>query len=588
MNPLEELVIAPGLFTIQTDRGAGGRWKGGDKVRFRHGRPRKLGGWQKSSANTFLGICRKLFDWQSLALEKFIAFGTHLKLYVWKAGTFYDITPIEESGTLGNNPFTTASGLTTVTVHDVAHTRVAGDYVHFSGASTFNGVTIAGEYSVTSVTGVDDYVITHSVAASGTGAGGGAAVAYQYELTIGAVNSILGFGYGAGAWGGSTYGTARTVSNFLTVARLWSLDHWGEDLIACPRDGAIYLWDTSVGTGTRAAAIAGTPATAKSILVSPENQHLVVLGADGDPLLIKWSSSEDYSAFTASSTNSAGQKRLTTGNEILCGIKARKQILVFTDSNVWSMTFSGVPFNFDFDNLGKHGGLRGPNAAVEVDGIVYWMAENDFYFYDGAMHVLPCDVHPTVFEDLNTVQRIKTYAGYNHKFGEVWWYYCSEDATEVDRYVIYNIAEKTWAFGTMARTAYIGDSEIFTIPFAAGTNGLLYDHETGVDDDGGAMAASLESGDVEIGKGARLMFVDRIVPDFKVLTGSVSLVVSGKKYPQSTEITTKPALTFLPSTEFKNPRIKARQLSLSFSSSGIGDDWRLGTLRVGAKAVGRK
>jgi hypothetical protein len=599
MRPLTDLKILPGLHTIKTDREEKGRWKDGDKVRFRHGLPQKLGGWRKIGgvgADQFLGVCRSLMDWLSLSVEKYISLGTHLKLYAWKGGTYYNITPLRASGTLGADPFTTTNGDTTVVVEDVAHGAIVNDYVTFGGAAAVGGITIDGEYQITRILDDDNYEIEHSTPATSTATGGGAAVTYQYEINTGALHSIYGVGWGSGAWGDSTWGTPRIIDNFFATARVWSLDQWGEDLIANPRGKGIYVWDTSVGTGTRATVITNAPSTAKAIMVSPEGQHLIAFGAhDGsadDPLLIRWSSSEDYDTWTAASSNSAGQKRLNTGNEILGGIRGRGEIVVMTDSHLWTMVYTGGTGVFAFKDMGANGGVRGPNAMVEMDGIIYWMGEKDFFYYDGAVHVLPCDVWPTVFDDLNFAQRIKTYAMVNRYFGEIWWYYCSADSNEVDRYVVYTKAvgehAATWTFGTMVRTAAIGDSDLFAVPFATDSSGYLYEHETGVDDDTAAMVVTLESGDVEIGDGDVQVQIGMVVPDFKVLVGSVSLTMTAKKYPQDSDSQSQAAMTITPTTEYVNPRIKGRQVSIAISSSALSDNWRMGTLRVATRGHGKK
>jgi hypothetical protein len=591
---LEPLSIAPGLYTIATDRGAAGRWKDGDKVRFRHGMPEKIGGWLKSGILTFLGKCRKLIDWRSLSFEKFIGIGTHLKLYVWKGGAYYNITPIRASGTLAADPIDTTDGSAVVNISHTAHgIENDGTYVTFGGATAVGGITIDGEYTVTEIIDTDNYTITHSSAATSTATGGGAAVTYSYEIDVGAEHSEAGLGWGAGPWDGSTWGTPRTISNFLTGARVWSLDTWGEDLIAAPRDGGIYVWDTSVGTGTRATIISGAPTEVKQVMVSPENRHLIAFGAHNgvalDPLLIRWATSEDYTGWTPSSTNSAGQKRLDTGNTIVCGVKARKEVLVFTDSHLWAMQFIGPPNTFGWENIGENGGIRGPNAAIEVGGITYWMGKSDFFYYSGSVNVLACDVHPTVFKDINYIQGAKVYAAYNRDFGELMWLYCSAESTECDRYVLFNIEEKLWSFGTLVRTAFVGNSDIFATPYATGTDGYLYDHDTGTDDDTSAMSASLESGDVEIGNGDMMMFVDKFVPDFKTLTGSVDIRLRAKKYPQSTSYSSDSGqLEVLSTTEFVKPRVKGRQVTLSITSDALGDAWRMGTNRVGIRAYGKK
>lgn len=593
MRPLEPIEILPGLYTIQTDRGSKNRWKNGNKVRFHKGMPQKLGGWEASGEETFVGVCRGISDWQSLATERLIALGTHLKLYVQASGSYHNITPLSSSGTFANNPITTTSGSVSVNIAHVGHGRLVGDYVVIAGATAVGGITLSGEYQVHHVSNSDNYSVIHSSAATSGATGGGAAVTYKYEIAVGNSSSLYGKGWGAGAYSESTWGTPRTASNFLSSARIWSLDQWSEDLIACPRGGGIYVWDTSAGTSSRATLISGAPSTAKAIFVSPENKHLVALGAHSgtanDPLLIRWSTSEDYTNWTAASTNSAGQKRLSTGNEIMCGVKSNKEILIFTDSHLWTMVFTGPPNVFSFTPIGKNGGIRGQNAACEHSGIVYWMSEKDFYFYDGsAAKVLPCDVWPTIFENANYVQRAKTFAGVNGRFGEIWWFYCSELATECDRYVVYNTMDATWTFGTLNRTAFIGDSALFSVPFATDENGVMYDHETGVDANGSAMESSLESYDVEIGNGDYMVQVGMMVPDFKVLTGSISMQLKAKKYPQDTETVSDSTLTILPGTKFVNPRVKGRQISVAFTASAVGDNWRLGTMRFGAREHGKK
>ena len=590
---LRDLNIAPGLYTINTDRGAKGRWKDGNHVRFYQGLPQKIGGWTISvGTNSFVGKARGVVDWQSLTVEKIIGLGTSAKLYAWIGATFTDITPLRESGTLGNNPFAMTNTSTTVTVTDVGHGNLVGDYVHYAGASAAGGITINGEYTVVSVVDADSYTITHSAAATSTVSGGGAAVTYQYEIHVGSADSVVGLGYGAGTYGSSTYGTPRLVSNFLSMARIWSLDNWGEDLIACPRGGGIYAWDTSVGVGTRAAVISGAPTTAKAIMVSTENRHLIALGArDGsadDPMLIKWCDSEDYTSWTASATNTAGDKRLDSGNEIYCGVKNSREHLIFTDAALYSMRFEGPPYTFGFESIGMNGGIASPNAVKEMDGRVAWMGNGNFFIYDGAIRVLPCEVLNHVFDDINWIQRAKVFAGANRQYGEIWWLYCTAAATECDVYVIYNMVENHWSYGTLSRTLIVGDSDTFSTPYAAGTDGNLYDHESGVNDNASALASSLESGDVDIGEGEYLMQVKKVIPDFVSLTGSVSMTLNGKKYPGSSETLSSTAETITSSTKFVNPRIRARQVSVSLSTSAVGNDWRMGTLRLDLKPHGKK
>ena len=589
---LKTLPVRPGLFTNSTDAEAEGRWKDGDKVRFKNARPEKIGGWVKSSENTFLGICRALIEWQALAKEKYIGLGTHSKLYVWQTGTFYDVTPQGSTGTLGDDPITTANTSTIVTIAHTTHGRAVGDYVSFSGATAVGGITISGEYEVKTVVDANSYTITHSSAATSTATGGGASVNYVYLLSSGSSSSIYGYGYGSGAYGLSTYGTARTVASILFNLRVWSLDKWGDDMIASPREGAIYLWDKSAGTNTRAAAISGSPTTARSVFVSQEDRRIVALGAHNgttdDPMLVRWSDDDDYATWTAAATNTAGQKRLTHGNEILCRIPVRGGDLIQTDNHATLMTSIGPPHFYAFLPVGGNGGMMGPNAGISLDGVAYWMGENDFFLYDGAIRAFECDVYPTVFKNINKVQRWKVYAGYNRKFREVWWLYPSESATECDRYVLYSIDEKVWSFGTLARTAMVGGSELFTVPFAAGSDGYLYDHETGVDADGSAMTAYIESGDVDIVDGDSVMHIGKAVPDFQTLTGSVNITVKGRKYPQDIQQSSSGPHAVTATTKYINPRLRARQASVLIQSDDMGDHWRFGKIRLELRPDGRR
>lgn len=592
-DDLTEIKIAPGIITTKTDRAAAGRYKNGNRVRFFNGNPQKLGGWQKASTNTFLGMCRGAIDWLTLLAEHFIGFGTHLKLYVYKGGVYYDVTPLRASGTLALNPITTALNSTTVTIKHTAHGVTTGDYVHFSGALAVGGITVSGTYNATLVD-ADNYTIQAASQANANATGGGAAVAYEYELNIGAATSSFGFGWGAGNFSQSTYGTPRSVSNFLQRARTWKLDSWGEDLVANYRGGAIYLWDASVGVATRAAIISQAPQTARGIFVSAENRILVAYGAynadtsANDPLLIRWCDSEDYTVWTPDVINNvAGSKRLDKGTEILGHAKTRTGTIIQTDTFAWLMTFDGPPNTFGFLELGSNGNLVGPHAMVEAVGRVFWMAKRQFYMYDGAIKVLPCEVWPSVFENFNYVQRDKVFAGVNLTFSEVWWIYPSANSSECDLYVLYNYVEQTWAIGSLSRTCFIGNSQVFAQPYGFGTNGYLYDHEVGNDDDGSPLGDYLESGDVEIGQGDWMMRIRKYVPDFKELVGTVAVTVKARKYPAEAQQTKGP-INVTSSTRYINPHLRGRQMSLYIASSGLGSYWQGGTQRVQLRPSGRR
>jgi hypothetical protein len=448
------------------------------------------------------------------------------------------------------------------------------------------GITISGEYTVTSVTSGDAYVITHSSPATSTaGPGGGASVAYEYEITIGGVNSVAGLGWGADFWGAGTWGVPRSVSDYLALARTWQMEQWGEDIIINPRLGGIYVWDSSVGGGTRAAVIAAAPITSRGILVSPEDRHLIALGAhDGsisDPLLVRWCDQEDYTVWTPSLTNTAGSKRLDMGNEIICGAKVRGEHLIFTDSSLFSMAFVGPPDTFAFKTLGDNGNIVGPLAVHVFEGVAYWMGDADFFMYDGVTRVLDCSVSAYVFDDLNRVQRTKIWCGVNRDYREVWWLYPSANSDECDRYVLYNMADKTWVYGTLARTMIIGDSDVFNYAYGFGADGYIYTHETGTDDYLTAMTSYIQSGAVEIDAGGNsLAHVSKLIPDFKILEGSADITLTAKKYPQATEEQSSGPHTVTSTTTHINPRLRGRQISVRIGSDALGDDWRAGTMRV--------
>lgn len=589
--PLEDLPFKPGFVSDDTDRDVGkiGYWKDGDKVRFLHGLPQMMGGWIADNISTSMaGRARGAVDWLSLRDERIIAFGTHLKLYVWIGGSFYDITPIRASSTINADPFSMTNTSTTVTVTDTAHGATDGAYVTFSGAAAAGGITISGEYQLTYVD-ANTYTITHSAAATSTTTGGGASVVAAYQINPGQEDSLVQYGWGVGTWGAETWGTARSISTTVAAARTWALDLWGEDLIACHFDGSIYVWDSSGGTGTRATLISGAPTDNKSAFVSQQARHLVALGAGSDPLQIKWSTSEDYTVWTATTTNTAGDKRVDKGSQLMRALQFKNIHLIFTDAAVYAMQYVGPPYTFSVEPVGSTGGLAGPNAVVEYSGVCYWMGTENFYMYDGTVRPIPCSVYETVFRDYNADQAFKVWAGANSRFDEIWWMYCSADSDEIDRYVVFNAVEKHWVFGTLARTLYVGDSDIINNPYAVSSTGYLYYHDFGTSADGAAIDAYVVSGDVEIPKaGERMMHVDKVVPDFKRLTDVAYITLTAKKYPQDSESQTSSALAVSSTTKFVNPRVRGRQMSVRVESTSITADWRLGMLRIGVKPHGKR
>lgn len=429
---LIDLPIGPGIYTEQTERGAVGQWRDADKVRFRKGLAEKIGGWVQLQPQ-MSGIARRMRDWTSLDSRKWTAIGTERKLYLWQDETLYNITPLRDSGTL-TAPFNVVLGSQIVTVNHTNHGVQVGDSVFFFNAIAGGGITVDGEYTVTSVIDENSYTIVDDETATSTANNTGGTPDYEYEITAGESSVVTSSGYGTGPYGAEGYGDARTGSTLVVGIRTWSLDTWGEDLLACPRGGQIYWWDRSKGTGTRAESLGGdAPLSCQYMLVSQRDRHVLALGAYDyfndtiDPMLIRWCSTEDLNDWVPTSVNTAGDLRLYSGSKIVCGVRSRLETVIFTDVSVHTLPFIGGFDVFGLNIVGENVSILGPNCPVSVDSRVFFMAEADFYIYDGIVKVLPCDVRNYVYDNLNVDQKDKIYGGLNREFNEVWWFYPSYD-----------------------------------------------------------------------------------------------------------------------------------------------------------------
>jgi len=590
-----DLKLAPGLYRDETDRWAKGRWKEGDLIRFRRGLMQPIGGWT-SQETGLVGVTRSLLPHKTLDLENVLAIGTSKKLYLRYGGTVYNITPLRDSSsapissTALTDPFDTTDTSTTINVSHTSHGENPGDRVFFSNATAVGGVTIDGEYEVATVVDADNYTITHSSAATSTANGGGT-VDFDYEIHIGADHQTLGLGYGAGGYGLSTWGTARNASSILIDARIWSIEPWGEDIVASPRGGAIYQWDASNGFTTRAVVISQAPTTAERIVVSREDRHLIALGAhDGsnnDPLLVAWCDQENFTTWTATSTNTAGDKRLDGGTRIITAVHTKRETMIFTDSAIFSMQFIGPPDTFGIRQIVNRISIMGPNSAVEYGDAVYIMAKSNFYVYDGIIREIPCEVWEYVFRDINEDQSVKSFAGTNQQFSEVWWFYPSSGSLEVDRYVIYNKEEGHWSTGTLSRTAFYDDQGIFNTVFAV-SGDTIYAHEDGTNADGEAMASYAESYDIELGNDLGFIRLNRIIPDFKSIDGSVDITVKARRFPQDTKQYTNGPHNVTSSTTQIGTRIRGSQIAVRVESTEIDDFWQMGVFMADYRPHGKK
>ena len=756
--PLARIIFKPGVNRETTSYGAENGWYDSDLIRFRKGRPEKMGGWSRLSSTSFQGTGRSLHVWAALDSSKYMGLGTEFKFYIEQGGGYNDITPVRKTVTLGTNPFLSTAGNGIITVTDVGHGAVVNDFVTYSGATTFDGLTTGDlnqELQITQVIDANSYKVdTGGVASSGSVAGGGSVILAEYQINTGLNTVVSGTGFGAGFWGGvvssyaattlasginssvtsipltdaSAFDTATTTldgsitvfsssidlisaSSFpdigtikinseyirygtktdntlsdlsrnsdgstiaghtsgdtvtfvglinienelilytgkttntldagvvrsargttnvshsggvvvkeandfigwgspaLTTAstgqniRLWSQDNWGEDLFFNVYDGTPYYWDKTLGLTARATTIASqrgasdAPTIARRIMVSGADRHIIAFACNAqgatqqDLLQIRWSSQEAPFDWTPTVTNTAGAQRISSGSEIIAAQKTRQEILIWTDANLHAMRFVGPPLTFGFTLLASNISLVGPNAVTTVGDRVFWMDRENFYAYTGRIEIIPCTVLRYVFDDINLSQSFKFFAASNRMFDEVFWFYVSSGATEIDRYAKYNYTEGTWDIGTMVRTAWV-DYSIHDNPRAAGTasgNEYIYIQETGTDADGDAMSSYIQSADFDLGDGNEFMFINRLIPDVD-LTGTsatIDYVVKTRNFPGSS-LSTNSTNAVTSTTDQNFLRARSRQAVIRIQSTTTDVAWTLGDLRLDLRPDGRR
>ena len=617
-----KIQFQPGINREGTAYDNEGGWFDGNLIRFRNGHVEKFGGWAKLGSNTFLGTGRALHNWMSLGSNLYLGIGTTWKYYIKEGEVYSDVTPIRATTTNGIT-FAATSGSSTITATDSNHGAVADDFVTISGAATLGGVVTAEvlnqEYQILGVLTANTYTITakntsgDTVTANGSDTGnGGSGVDGAYQINVGLDSYVPSAGWGSGTWGSSTFGSTSAISASGQL-RLWTHDNFGENLIINPRGGGIYRWLENDGTDTRAVPISGitganlVPTLGLQVITSEVDRHLIVLGADPisgsarsgavDPMLIAFSDQENELEFEPLITNTAGSLRLSSGSKIVGAVKSRQEIVVFTDTSVYSMQFVGPPFTFAVNLINEATGLIGPKAAVTGDAGIYFMSYGSFYLYNGSVQKLPCSVLNYVFSDMNVGQAYKVNAFTNSENNEVGWFYPSGSATEIDRYVIYNTQEQIWYYGNLERHAWL-DSGVQNFPQATNNN-YVYQHEIGYDDDGSAMTGVfVESSDFDIGEGNQFSSISSIIPDIRFLqdtnSGTVNIVTKMRNYPGES-LTTKATSEISSSTTKANIRARGRQAVVRFESnddqSGQGNvaiGWRLGATRLDVKTDGRR
>ena len=698
--PLQKLQFRPGVNREGTTLSNEGGWFDCDKVRFRSGYPEKIGGWQRISSNTFLGVCRSLWNWVTLSALNLIGVGTNLKFYINRGGAYFDVTPIRTEANL-SNPFTASVGSPVISVHAVAHGCVNNDYVTFNGATSLGGTITASllnrEYQITYVD-VDNYIINVGTNANSSDTGHGGTVRAVYQINTGPAYQAPLTGWGAGPWGYGTWGNGQASNNAI---RLWSQSNYGQNLIFGPRGGSMYLYEADKGlssiqatitiaspavvtsnmvvaeysaieletsgalptgleTGTiyyvrnynsllktfnlsatptgalintsgtqsgtqyisaRAINLASqygasdVPTVQNYIFVSDIYRFVFAFGCNDygsttqDPLLMRWSDQEDATMWTPSVTNQAGSLRLSHGSAIITALQTRQEIVVWTDTSLYSIQYLGPPYVWNAQLMGDNTSIVGQNATALASGVVYWMGVDKFYKYDGRVQTLRCDLRAYVFNDFNSLQSGQVYCGTNEGFNEVWWFYCSANSTTIDKYVVYNYVEDIWYYGTMTRTAWL-DSGLQPYPLAATLNNRLTFQENGVDDNTSGTPVGIDSyitsSQFDIGDGHTFGFVWRLIPDITFRGSSatnpqVTMTLqpaqnsgSGYNVPESVGGSSNAAVVrtaTVPIEEFTGQvytRIRGRQMAFRIESAGVGTAWQLGAPRIDIRNDGRR
>ncbi len=612
---LVDLKFQPGIDKQDTAYSAGDQRKyvDSDFVRFHYGKPERWSGWAylPSPNKTIVGVVRDTHSWLGLDGTRYLALGTDRKLYIYTEGAVYDITPIRETQAL-TNPFTT-NGTTTVTVTDSGHNADVGDFVTFDSFSTIDGLDMNQEFEILTVPTANTYTVTHTSTASGSTSGGGGSGNAKYQISTGPATSTYGYGWGTETWSLSTWGTARSSSGVVLSARQWSLDNFGEDLIATVLNGGTFIWDTSNGTAVRAIALSNAPTASRFSLVSTDTRHLLIFGTETtigntgtqDDLLFRFSDREDATDYTPVSTNEAGSLRISDGSRIMGAVKSAGQILVWTDTSLHGIQFVGTPFTFGLRQLGANCGLIAQHAAIEVNGRAYWMSDDAFYTYDGVVKKMPCSVQDFVFDDLSYTNKNDIAVGLNTAFNEIIWYYPSSNATQIDRGVAYNYLENTWYTVSLGRTTWLG-AYVYELPIATEYNASLtanvstilgltagasyvYEQETGNNKaDGTAITAFLTSGSVEIGDGDEFMSVSKLVPDFDNLTNTLTATLTLEQYPQSADTVTTSG-NISSTTEKIDVRGRGRAVKIKYQTNTVNDTpWRLGSTKLQLRPDGRR
>ena len=620
MTTLSKIKLKQGLHRESTQYEEEGKWYDGNHVRFRSGKPENMRGYETKVSTAFDGSARDLLTYQSANNKKRAVFGTPDKLYEHDGDRIVDITPIVTAVTLAN-VFGTSSGSTRVCCSDTSHNQKVGNYVYFTSTATFNAVSLSTNvYPIVSVDSTNVFTISVTDAANATASDVGSAT-FNYLLPTGNSIATGGLGYGAAAFQATVCASqtrawneaaSADASDIVFDISQWSLDNWGDDVVANRSGGNIYYFESDASTvPIRATSVTSSPVSVNSIVVSPNDRHLICLGANSynatstvngpfDPMLVRWSDQDDRTNWVPSLTTTSGEVVLTDGTKIIGGLRSRNAIHIWTDNAMWTMQFVGPPFTFRFTPAGTNCGMIAQHAAVDYNGISYWMGYDNFYKYDGQVRVLDCTVRRFIFDRLATKYKAKVYTGVNSEFKEIIWLYASDESgvTECDSYVIFSPENNYWTYGTGVFTTF-EDKEVFGNTITTGVsinadgsstgNNKLFNNEPAdyYTENNRTITSFVESADFDIEDGNQVLFMNRLIPDFDLNTGKLKVKIITKKYPESNEEITK-EFDITQQTDKINFRARGRQAKIRVSCSSQGASWQWGSVRLGFQGDGQR
>ena len=632
--PLTNVQIKPGFNKQVTETGAQGQWTDGDFVRFRYGLPEKIGGWEQITNTTLVGAVREQLIWADLDGRRYAALGTNKGLFIYYEGGFYDITPLGTA--LTGATFDTTDTSTTVTVNYTAHGFIAGDLFTFTsvtppvGAGYVDADFETNTFQVVTVPDVNTFTITMAAAATATTSASGSATVNPY-VSVGPLTQTLGYGWGTDTWGAGGWGDASSTSDVILDPGSWSLDHFGQILVATVKNGKTFQWSPinsePNALTTRAAIVNGAPTKSVMSIVSERDRHLIILGTETtigdsttqDPMFIRFSDQEDISNYTPNSVNTAGTFRLDSGVKIIGAAKAKDYILILTDTAAYIMQFVGPPFTFSIRQVGSNCGAIGQHAIKYVNGAVWWMGQaGGFFVFDGTVKAIPCLVEDFVFTNKGNNLGINynsgeiVYAGLNHLYSEINWFYPKSGSDKNDRLVSYNYEENVWTTGSLDRTSY-ADATLYDNPYATKFNATgtptyptiqgvtnvngastYYAHEVGNNEVSAtgvktAIPAFIQSGDFNLGEGEVFISMRRFVPDFKLLTGDAQITINLRDYPADGAVSSPLGpFTINSSTDKIDTRARSRFASLKIANTSTDQNWRFGTFRADVQPDGMR